>query len=47
MDNVNTFWQVVHMCLTKQKLKIMKLFKYRLPWQQTHQIVSFFLQKEH
>ena len=44
-NNVNTFWQVVHMCLTKQKSKIMKLYKYGLPWQQTHQIVSYFTKR--
>ena len=44
MDNVNTFWQV-YICLAKQKLKIMKLFKYRLPWKPNHQIVSYFAKK--
>ena len=47
MDYVNKFWQV-YICLAKRKkMKIMKLFKYRLPWQPNHQIPSDFTEKEH
>ena len=47
MDNFYTFWQV-HILLTKsKKMKIIILFKYRLPWQPNHQIVRDFTKNEH
>ena len=45
MDCVNTFWQVCICLAKKEKLKIMKLCKYRLPWQPNHQIVSYFTKR--
>ena len=41
IDYVRTFWQV-YIYLVNEKLKIMKLFKLRLPWQPNHEIVSYF-----
>ena len=35
----------LHLFSKNEKLKIMKLFKYRLPWQPNHQIVSYFTKK--
>ena len=35
----------LHLLSKNEKLKIMKLFKYRLPWQPNHQIVSYFTKR--
>ena len=35
----------LHLFSKDEKLKIMKLFRYRLPWQPNHQIVSYFTKK--
>ena len=45
MDYVNIFWASLHLLSKNEKLKIMKLFKHRLPWQPNHQIVSYFTKK--
>ena len=39
------FLPSLHLFSKNEKLKIMKLFKYRLPWQPNHQIVSYFIKK--